>query len=142
MAPAIEKETIYSKLHELGFGDRNIRALDRNETWKAIKFRNHQIYFLRTLYTEFTFRQPTVKELMIIFNISETPVRRAIHSGFQLPNEPGRHLPFDVEKNLIAMIVERETQGNPIVHVEFPKYVQENHKIAATTSWLQNFVQR
>lgn len=82
MAPAIEKETIYSKLHELGFGDRNIRALDRNETWKAIKFRNHQIYFLRTLYTEFTFRQPTVKELMIIFNISETPVRS---DSFRLP---------------------------------------------------------
>ena len=72
---------------------------------------------------------------MSIFNISETPVRRAIKAGFQVPNEPGRctSLPFGVEKNLIAMIREREIQGNPIVHVEFCKHVQENHKIASTT---------
>lgn len=144
MAQAIENIAIYSKLRELNFNDRCIRALDRIEAWKAIKYRNHQIYFLRTEYIQFTTRQPTIKELMNIFNISETPVRRAIKAGFQMPNDPGRHpaLSIDAEKNLIEMIIEREAQGNPIVHVEFRKYVQENYKIAATTGWLQYFVQR
>lgn len=56
MAPALQIELIYSKLKELGFRDRNIRELDRDEEWKAIQFRNHQIFFLRTKLYQYTFR--------------------------------------------------------------------------------------
>lgn len=30
--------------------------------------------------------------MMFIFNLTETSVKRAIKSGFKLPEEPGRHV--------------------------------------------------
>lgn len=54
---------------------------------------------------------------MNIFNLSETLIRRVIKAGLKLPKEPERHqsLKQEIEENLVEMILQRETDENPIL---------------------------
>ena len=88
MKPAVPLQQIKAALTLCGFSSRDLRSLGRNDCWTSLKYRNHQLCFLRDCANEYGNHQLTEKELGFIFGIAETVVSQALQKGYEDPKEP------------------------------------------------------
>lgn len=135
---------LWLPLKEHGFSDRDIRALDRNEVWAALPYRNHQMVFLYNNSKSICQKELSVKDIQEIFHLGETTVREILDKGYRQPNSGGHPMLFseNVENELVEYILAKEKAGQPMGPTEFLTFLQENKGVHATTGWLHEFLER
>ena len=144
MKPAVDTNILYQRMEDINVDPRTIRRIKHDDEWNSLLYRNHQIAYLKNHLPEGCVPFISVKDLMYLFDLSETPVRRAIKADYKVHEEPGRCLSLDCEKEnlIIDHIVDSYKKGSPLTQVQIRSYVRENFKIPATKGWIYSFIQR
>ena len=141
---ALTEQQIYDKCINTIITSRDLRAMMRDEAYRAIIYRNEQLVFFKIFLKENCYKSANAKLLSIIFDISEGQVRKIITKSKKEKKDVGR--PFkispDNEKKLIEEIKSKKSTQDFMTMCQIIKYAEDSFRISLTYGWLNSFIFR
>jgi hypothetical protein len=128
LSPALPVMEIAPWLEACKFSHCDIRALLHESDFIWQIYRNHQLFFLEAWCIKVLGHHFSTSQLVFVFNMNETTVRRSLKNGPQDPAPLGRHAALDDEREntLLVYIHERNGQCQALTGKELLQFVKEN----------------
>lgn len=143
-APAIPFETLREGLKQFCFDDRTLRTLERDDDFRALQFRSHQIFYV----SRFSLAQRNIElsigQLERGFNCARTTVRRALKNELEPPKLRGRHdaISDDSENKILAWLRQQAEKSQPATRTDILHYCVTNFGRSITRGWVDSFLGR
>lgn len=143
-APALTSAELYERCTGTIISARDIRAVTKDESFILITTRNDQLVFLRQFLNDVCFKSANTKLLSVVYNITESNVRKILCRAKKQRKEIGRPFIFDADtENLIITEIRSKKNTHEFMTLsQIIKYVEENFKKALTYGWLNTFLAR
>lgn len=143
-AAALPKDVFFERCVSTIISARDIRALTKDESFSLITTRNEQLIFFMQFLRDVCFISPSAKLLSIMFNISESQVRKIICKSKKDPKQVGRPFIFNEEtENLIVAEIRSKRNTHDFMTLsQILKYVEKNFNKSLTYGWLNTFISR
>ena len=141
---AIPLEKLANKLLEIGFSERAIRSLLKDDEFRAIQRKTDQMVFLKNYAREVLNVELEKSALAKIFDIHISTVSRSIERGLNAIKMPGKKVQLEtsIENEIVEEILQRHNQGNPFSKVELLRFVNEKYNVSLTNGWVGTFLKR
>jgi hypothetical protein len=142
LIPALPAEAIIQGLRDVGFCERNIRALLEQTEFTEISFPLHRLCFLRDWARDVLDQCLSSKKLSIAVQINERTGRKNLRRGPQESSPLGRHhaLAEDREPTLMRIVVETYHDNQAMTRRQLLNLVRERFNPAMTKGWIITFV--
>ena len=122
----------------------DLRAIFRNDDFRACSSRNDQVAFLKEFLPQNCFISCNAKLISTLFNISEGNVRKIFSKLRKIKKPVGRPLALseNQEKQLIDFIISKKETGEFMTQRQILNYIEEVFEKILTTGWLSSFLSR
>jgi hypothetical protein len=143
-APAIPLETLLPHLTEHFLDPRTARIAERDEKFRTLRFRCHQIFYVHD-FLESRLRIPvSIGALAAGFGCAPGRVKKALAHGLEPPETRGRHLALsdEVEQELVNWIKANAAKSRAVTPRDLREHVTTQHSLLATRGWEKWFMGR
>jgi hypothetical protein len=139
--PAILLETFIFSFIEHYMNSRVVRILHHDENFRILRFRCHQISYVRHFVASQLNIPISISNLAHAFSCDRKRITKALAHGLESPEARGRHSALDaeIEWELVLWIEENVLKSTTATARDIRVYIINHYNLPVTCGWVNSF---